>query len=151
MLATETATYDKSQSLEYNLFSGQSRPTKKRSRVTTRIQDCTSLTIIRNCDAKLTNIASLGSSDRQTFEDAERPQTGIDALVAEMRASLTKKKRSKKRSVSISSAYSHINEMQQHLPLQNPLGISTETFLFLVNDIIVVTNQTKREVSCSLS
>jgi hypothetical protein len=151
MLATETATYDKSQSIEYNLFSGQSRPTKKRSRVTTRIQDCTSLTIIRNCDAKLTNIASLGSSDRQTFEDAERPQTGIDALVAEMRASLTKKKRSKKRSVSISSAYSRINEMQQHLPLQNPLGISTETFLFLVNDIIVVTNQTKREVSCSLS
>jgi len=131
--ATEIATHDKSQSLEYNLFSGQSRPTKKRSRVTTRAHDYTSLSKITNYDAKLTNIANPGSSERQTFEDAERPQTGIDALVAEMRASLTKKKRSKKRSTPISSAYSCINEMQHHLPLHNSLGILTETLIiFLV-------------------
>ncbi|XP_050910450.1 transcriptional activator DEMETER isoform X2 [Lathyrus oleraceus] len=122
--ATEKATCDKSQSLEYNLFSGQSRPTKKRSRVTNRAHDYTSLTIVRNCDAKLTNIANRSSSDRKTVEDAQRPQTGIDALVAEMRASLTKKKRSKKRTAPISSVYSSRDEMQQHLPLHSSLGVA---------------------------
>ncbi|CAI8614763.1 unnamed protein product [Vicia faba] len=124
--ATESATCDKSQSqsLEYNLFSGQSTPTKKRSRVTNRAHDYTSLTIVRNCDAKLTNIANQSSTGRKTFEDAQRPQTGIDALVAEMRASLTKKKRSKKRSVSISSAYYSRDEMQQHLPSHSSLGVA---------------------------
>lgn len=121
--AAESATCDKSQSLGYNLFSGQSRPTKKRSRVASRAHDYTSLTIVRNCDAKLTNIANQSSSDRKTFEDAQRPQTGIDALVAEMRASLTKKKRSKKRSVSINSTYSSRDEMLQRLPSHSSLGI----------------------------
>lgn len=135
---TDRAIHDKSQSLEYNLSLGQRRPTKRRSRVPTRIHDCASLTLIRNCDTKAAHTTRLGSSDRQAFGDAERPQTCIEALVAEMRASLTKKKRSKK-STPVSSVHSCTNEMQQHhksvledhsLPLHNSLGISTEISIF---------------------
>lgn len=128
--ATERAIHDKPQSFECNL-SLEKRPTKRRSRVPARINDFSSLTFVRNWDSKLTRTVKEGSSDRQTFEDAERPQTCMDALVAQMSALLTKKKRSKKRS----SADPGTSEMQQHhtfaaknhsWAFQNSLGISAE-------------------------
>lgn len=134
----ERAIHDKFQSLEYRLSSGQRTPTKRRSRVTTKIHDYASLT---------SNTANPGSSDRPTFGDAIRPQTCIDALVEEMRGSLTKKKRSKKRSTPTNSVSSSTNVMQQHhkfvlenhnLPFHNSSGIST-FFLFFVNNITAIT------------
>ena len=109
--ATERAIHDKPQPFECNLSLGQRRQTKRRSTVPTR----------------------------KTCVDAERQPTCIDALVAEMRATLTRKKRTKKRSTLVSSAYSCTSEMQQHhkfvlennsLPLDNSLGISTEPLIF---------------------
>lgn len=137
--ATERATHDKPQPFEYNLSIGQRRtPTKKRSRVPTRIQDCALLTITRNCDTKLAHTAKQTcSSDRKAFGDAERPQTCIDALVAEMGASLTKKKRTRKRSIPVSSAYFCTNEMTQHhkVPTHNSLGISTDILIVLIQNM----------------
>ncbi|KAK7337186.1 hypothetical protein VNO77_17748 [Canavalia gladiata] len=133
LTATERAIHDKPQSFGYNL-SFSKRPTKRRSRIPTRIHDCTSLTLFRNCDTAHT-IKQTDSSGRHGFGIAEKPQTCIDALVAEMRASLTKKKRTKKRSPPVSSTYSCTSEMQQHrkfvlenhgLPLHNSLDVACE-------------------------
>ncbi|TKY62039.1 ROS1 protein [Spatholobus suberectus] len=149
--ATERAIHDKPQSFEYNLSLGQRRPTKRRSRVPTRIHDCALLTITRNCDTKLALTAKQTcSSDRQTFGDAERPQTCIDALVAEMRASLTKKKRTRKRSIPVSSAYSCTNEMQQRhkvvlenhsIPSHNSSDVASEEIWKNIHTVDVLTEQ----------
>ncbi|XP_027349193.1 protein ROS1 [Abrus precatorius] len=101
---------DKPQSLGFKLSSGQ-----RRSRVPARIHDCASSNLFRSCDTKLAQTTKqAGSSGRQTFGVAERLQTCADALSAEMQASLTKKKRTKKRTIPVSSAYSCTDEMQQH-------------------------------------
>ncbi|XP_061340229.1 protein ROS1A-like [Gastrolobium bilobum] len=135
--ATETVIHDKPQSLQYNLSLRQGRATKRRSRIPTRIHDCG--------DAK-----QLGSSDCQTFGGAGRPQTCIDALVAEMRASLKKKKRTKKRTTLVSSAHSCSNEMQQHhkfllenhsLPLHNSLDVAREEIWKNIHTVDALTEQ----------
>ncbi|KAK7284922.1 hypothetical protein RJT34_19676 [Clitoria ternatea] len=84
--ASKRAIHHKPQILECN-FSLKQRPTKRRSRAPTR-----------NRATKLAHtVTQPGSSDKQKFGDAEMPQTCIEALVAEMGASLTKKKRTKKK------------------------------------------------------
>lgn len=85
--ATERAIKDKHQPLEYTLSLGQKRPTKRRSRASTRTDVGLAHTAKQTC-----------SSHRRTFGDAEGPQTCIDALVADLGASITKKKRTGKRS-----------------------------------------------------
>ncbi|KAH1258728.1 Protein ROS1 [Glycine max] len=152
---TERAIHDKPQSLEYNLSLGQRRPTKRRSRVPTRIHDCSLLTITRNSDTKLALTAKeTCSSDRQTSGDAKRPQTCIDALVAEMRGSLTKKKRTRKRSIPVNSKYSCTNEMQQHHKVvlenhsishsHNALGVACEDIWKNIHTVDTLTEQFER-------
>ena len=106
------------------------RRLRERSSSPTQICDCTSLTRIRNCYTEPNYTAKQqGISDRQTFEDAERPPTCIDALAAEMGASLTKKKRNKKKSAVSSSADFALGNY--HLPLGKSSGISTEPLIFV--------------------
>lgn len=108
--ATERAIKDKHQPLEYTLSLGQKRPTKRRSRASTRTDVGLAHTAKQTC-----------SSHRRTFGDAEGPRTCIDALVADLGASITKKKRTGKRSP-VNYASSCKNERQ------NTLGISTLLF-----------------------
>ncbi|KAL1352038.1 hypothetical protein HN51_016015 [Arachis hypogaea] len=105
--ATERVIHDKPQSFRCNLSLWQTRQTKRRSKLPTR----------------------------KTSVNAEREQTCIDALVADMGATLKKKKRTKKRSTLVSSAYSCTSEVQQHqkvmlencsLPLNNLLVVGSE-------------------------
>lgn len=87
--------------LQYALSLGQKRPTKSRSRASTRTHVDLSHT------AKQT-----GSSARRTFGDVEGPQTCIDALFADIGPSLPKKKRTGKRRSPVNSASSCKNERQ---------------------------------------
>ncbi|KAF1860254.1 hypothetical protein Lal_00037592 [Lupinus albus] len=76
-----------------------------------QIYNSVSLTRIRNFDTEPNYSAhELCIYDRQTFGNAQRPQTSIDALVTETSASFTK---NKNKSFVSSSSYSTINEMQQ--------------------------------------
>ncbi|KAL2345178.1 hypothetical protein Fmac_006463 [Flemingia macrophylla] len=116
--ATERAIYDKPQSLEYNLSLGQRMPTKRRSRVPTRKSD-TKLARTRK---------QTSSSDRQTFGDAERPQTGIadllfilslDAVAADVACEeIWKKKDSVE---AITQVFTHLNINGDALHGQNML------------------------------
>ncbi|KAE9621774.1 putative DNA glycosylase, helix-turn-helix, base-excision DNA repair, demeter [Lupinus albus] len=110
--------------------------TKRRSSVPAPIHDWGSLALTTNYDNKLTHTAQqLGSYDRQSFGDAERPHTCVDALVEQTGAPLTKKKRTKKRSTLVSSAYSCTSAIQQHckfslenhsLQMVNSSGVARE-------------------------
>ncbi|KAK7244971.1 hypothetical protein RIF29_39800 [Crotalaria pallida] len=118
----------------------RSQQTKRRSRVPTQIHDYASLTLIRNYDTKLTHTTQqLGSSNRQTFCDAERPQTCVDALAAQG-ASLTKKKRTKKKSTLVSSAYSCTGE-NQSLRMDNSLDFAREEMWKNINTTDALTEQ----------
>ncbi|XP_019453312.1 PREDICTED: protein ROS1-like isoform X1 [Lupinus angustifolius] len=76
-----------------------------------QIYDCASLTRIRNFDTEPNYSAhELCIYGRQTFGNAQKSQTSIDALVTKTSASLTK---NKNKSVVSRSSYSTINEMQQ--------------------------------------
>ncbi|XP_061368715.1 protein ROS1A-like [Gastrolobium bilobum] len=111
----------------------------------TQICGCGSLTRIRNCDTESNYTAKqLGISDRLTFGDAERPQKCMDALVADMHASFTKKQRSRKKSALSNSASSSTNEMQQHhnfvlenyhLPLVKSLDMASGVIWKTMEDV----------------
>ncbi|TKY53045.1 ROS1 protein [Spatholobus suberectus] len=113
-----------------------------------------SLTRIRNCDTQPNYTAKqVRVSSRETFEDAERPQTCIDALITETRASPTKKKRNRKKSVLSSSAHSSTNPMLQHhnfilgnypLPMGKLSDIAPEVLWKTMNNIDLLTEQFRR-------
>ncbi|CAJ1887835.1 unnamed protein product [Sphenostylis stenocarpa] len=123
--AIESDIHDKLQSLEYNLSLGQKRPTKRRSRVSTRIHAHPAHNAKQKC-----------SSNRQTFMDAKRPQTCIDALVADMGATLTKKKRTRKRSTPVNSTFSCTHEKQH-----NTSGIAPEDIWKKIHTVEALTEQ----------
>ncbi|KAF7818757.1 protein ROS1-like [Senna tora] len=113
---TDGANHDKFQACE-SILSSQKRPTKRRSRAPSKFHDFAPRTTSWNCNIRPNHLTKQPSnSDRKTIEDAERPTTAIDALVAEMRASLTKKKRTSKKNTNtlVSSAHSSTNQMQLH-------------------------------------
>ncbi|CAL0310503.1 unnamed protein product [Lupinus luteus] len=92
----------------------RSQQTKRRSSVPNPIHDRDSLTLTTNYDTILTHTTQqLGSYYRQSFGDGKRPHTCVDALVQQTGAPLTKKKRTKKRSTLVSSAYSCTSEIKQ--------------------------------------
>ncbi|CAJ1968741.1 unnamed protein product [Sphenostylis stenocarpa] len=72
-------------------------------------------TKIRSCDTEPSYTTKhVRISGRETFEDAKGQQTCIGALIAQTPTSLTKKKRSRKKSALSSSAHSRTNGMLQH-------------------------------------
>jgi hypothetical protein len=112
------------------------RSTRKRSRGPTRVRDLTSLNRILECITHPTKQPVVGD-DAQTDENPHKPHTCIDDLVAKMRATLAKKKRTKKRNSLVTSASSNTNEMQldqelvlynRHLSSSNPLGTTINSF-----------------------
>ncbi|KAI4300416.1 hypothetical protein L6164_033799 [Bauhinia variegata] len=128
-ITIEDAVHNKAQTFERILsIQNQTKQTKRRSRVSTKV----------NRSNK-----QLGNDDKQVFQNAEIP-TSIDALVAEMRASHQKKKRTIKRSSLVNSAYSRSNEMYmlqslsllnsealQNVPLEDKMEALGEIFRHL--------------------
>ncbi|XP_048236164.1 DNA glycosylase/AP lyase ROS1 [Ricinus communis] len=88
------------------------RSTKKRSRGHTRTRDLASLTKIAQGAMHLSS-TSRRAYDVQQVRDINGPDACVDALVAEMRGTLTRKKRTKKRLL-VSSASSSTNVEQAH-------------------------------------
>ena len=91
-------------------------------------------TRIRNGDTEPNyTTKQVGIAARETFGDAKRPQTCVDALLADTPTSLPKKKRNRKKKVLSSSAHSSTNEMLQHhnftlgnypMPVGKPSGLN---------------------------
>ncbi|RDY12333.1 Protein ROS1, partial [Mucuna pruriens] len=97
-----------------------------------------SLTKTSNCSTESNYTAKqVGVSGREAFGDAERPQTCIDALVAEKCASLAKKKRNRKKSVLSSSAHSSTK-------MGKSSDIASEVPWKTINNIDALTEQFRR-------
>lgn len=124
----------------------QTTPTKRRSRVQTKLRDLAPFTTTRNLNILPNHfIKQLNNCDGKAYEDEERP-----LIVAETCASLPKKKRTtrKKTNTPVGSAHSSTYQMQEqhkfllfnsdHKSLANSLGISTIlSLLFCANHITV--------------
>lgn len=112
---------EKQETLEDTLaLSPVERLKRKRSRGPTRVRDLASLTRIAECIMQQTYHGSRGplDSDKQHVGTSQRPQTCIEALVAEMHETLARKKRTKRNSL-VSSISSNRNEAQKHQKIIN--------------------------------
>ncbi|XP_057512909.1 transcriptional activator DEMETER-like isoform X2 [Actinidia eriantha] len=103
--STKTASFmnaqGREQSFEYNLaFDQRGRMTKKRSKVPTRIRDFASLVGILGCKQWPAFVAGGAPlcGGMQVYENPHHPHTCMEALVAETRATMTTKKRTKRNS-----------------------------------------------------
>lgn len=97
----------------------------KRREERSRISNCGSgsPTSIRNGDTGPNyNTKQVGIPARETFGDAKRPQTCIDALIADTPTSLPKKKRNRKKKVISSSAHFSTNKMLHNFTWGKPSG-----------------------------
>lgn len=97
------------------LISQRERSTRKRSKGPNQIQGLASVakvaTDVLHCDCKTQVMAD---KNEHQVEDSNRPQTCIEALVAEMRGTLKTKKRTKKRFFLVNSTSSSANGEQSH-------------------------------------
>ncbi|KAJ0028486.1 hypothetical protein Pint_35870 [Pistacia integerrima] len=102
--------------------------TKKRSKGLTRVRDLASLTRLAECGMQPTYPGNQGQldCDMQQVGNPQRPHTCIEALVAEVRETLARKKRTKKRNSFFNSASTSTNEAQkqQKFILYNHLQFS---------------------------
>lgn len=122
--STASGIQEKQKSLESILaLSPIERLTKKRSRGLTRGRGLASLTRITECTVQQTYPRSQGplDGDKHQVENLQRPQTCIEALVAEMHETMTRKKRTKKRNTLLSSTSSNTKgaQKQQKVILNN--------------------------------
>lgn len=91
------------------------RLTKRRSKGLTRVRDLASLTRMAECGMLPTYQGNQGQldCDMQQVGNSQRRHTCIEALVAEVRETLARKKRTKKRNSFFNSASSSTNEAQK--------------------------------------
>ncbi|GFY93445.1 demeter-like 1 [Actinidia rufa] len=90
---------EREQNFEYNLaFDQRGRMTKKRSKVPTRVRDFASLILgCKQWPALVAGGAPI-CGGMQVYENSHHPHTCMEALVAETRATMTTKKRTKRNS-----------------------------------------------------
>ncbi|XP_047162810.1 DNA glycosylase/AP lyase ROS1-like [Vigna umbellata] len=102
-------------------------------------------TRIRNGDTEPNyNTKQVRIPARETFRDAKRPQTCIDALIADTPTSLPKKKRNRKKKVISSSAHSSTNGMLHNFTLGKPSDVASEVLWKTMSYVDALTLQFRR-------